>query len=140
MREALDQVIARVTELLSAEVPDADAASAAGGLLLHLFSTGDVTRGERIATHLRGLHEGDKVPPPIRALGLIQIGRHSFEKCDHVAGQQSFEAALELVFQHDIALAVVPVYSHMGLALIALERDDLPLAENHRREVAKRWQ
>jgi LuxR family transcriptional regulator, maltose regulon positive regulatory protein len=140
VRESLDKVIARITELLGADVPDADAASAAGALLLHFFSTGDVTRGERIATHVRRLHEGGKVPPPIRALGAIQIGRHSFEKCDHVAGVQAFEHALELVAKHGISLPVVTVYSHMGLSLVALERDDLPLAESHRREVVKWWQ
>jgi LuxR family maltose regulon positive regulatory protein len=140
MRESLDKLIARITELLSADVPDADAASACGALMLHFFSTGDVTRGERVASHLQRLHDGGKVPPPILALGAIQIGRHSFEKCDHVAGTQAFERALELVAKHDISLPVVTVYSHMGLGLIALERDDLPLAESHRREVAKWWQ
>jgi ATP/maltotriose-dependent transcriptional regulator MalT/DNA-binding SARP family transcriptional activator len=139
-RGPLEKVIAQVTELLTANVPDADAASACGALMLHFFSTGDVPRGERIATHLRRLQEGGKVPPPIHALGCIQIGRHSFEKCDHAAGQQAFERALELVAKHGISLPVVTVYSQMGLALIALERDDLTLAETHRREVAKWWQ
>jgi DNA-binding SARP family transcriptional activator len=138
-RVPLDKVIEQITALLTANVPNADAASASGALMLHFFSTGDVARGERIATHLRRLHDGG-VPPPIHALGCIQIGRHSFEKCDHVAGQQAFECALELVAKHGISLPVVPVYSHMGLALIALERDDLTLAETHQREVAKRWQ
>jgi len=140
MRESLDKVIARITELLGADVPDADAASACGALILHFFSTGDVARGERFVTHLRRLHEGGKVPPAIRALGHIQIGRIAFEKCDQAAGQQTFEAALELVRAHDLSLPVITVYSHMGLTLIALERDDLPLAESHRREMAKWWQ
>ncbi|HEY7641144.1 MAG TPA: BTAD domain-containing putative transcriptional regulator [Steroidobacteraceae bacterium] len=138
-RDSLDKVIAQITDLLGADVPDADAGSACGALMLHFFSTGDVTRGERIATHLRRLHERG-VPPAIHALGCIQVGRHSFEKCDHAAGQQAFELALELVAKHGISLPVVTVYSHMGLALIALERDDLALAETHRREVAKWWQ
>jgi DNA-binding SARP family transcriptional activator len=140
MREPLDAVIAQITELLSADVPDADASSACGALLLHYFSSGDVTRGELIAAHVHRLNDGGKVPPPIHALGLIHIGRHSFEKCDHVAGQQVFERALELVAKHGISLPAVTVYSQMGLALIALERDDLALAETHRREVAKWWQ
>jgi LuxR family transcriptional regulator, maltose regulon positive regulatory protein len=139
VRERLEKCIARIHELLAADVPDADAASACGALLLLFFSTGDTVLGERTATHLRTLHDRGRVPPPIHALGLIQIGRLSYEKRDHVAGVEAFEQALALVNAHAISLPAVSIYSHLGLALCALEDDEVALAESHREHVEKWW-
>jgi DNA-binding SARP family transcriptional activator len=138
-RGPLDQCAARMLELIGSGVPDTDAASACGALLIHFLSSGDTVSGERVAVHLRALHEKDRIPPAIRGLGLVQFGRLYFEKCAHAASVRAFEDALALVAAHAIALPVVSVQSHLGLAVCALELEDLPLAETHRQEVEKWW-
>jgi DNA-binding SARP family transcriptional activator len=124
---------------LTTDVSDAEAASACGALLIHYFSTGNTPLGERTAAHLRTVHARGQVPPPIHALGAIQIGRLSFEKCDHAAAVEAYEQALALVEAHALSLPVITVYSQLGLGLCALERDDLALAEAHRQQVEKWW-
>ena len=138
-RAQLEKCVARMLELIGAGVPDADAASACGALLIHFFSVGDTIAGDRTAAHLQKLHDGRRVPSAIHALGLIQLGRLSFEKCAHAASVRAFEGALELVTAHAISLPVVSVQSHLGLALTALELEDLALAETHRQQIEKWW-
>jgi DNA-binding SARP family transcriptional activator len=140
MREPLEACVRRIMELIaSPDAPDADAASACGALLIHFFTIGDVATGARVVAHLRGLHERGRVPPTIRALGMIQIARLAFEECDHETGQEVFEHTLQLAREHAIALPVVTVSSHLGLALIAAERGDLALAQEQCAEVEKWW-
>lgn len=138
-REALDRCAARMLELIASDVPDADAASACGALLIHFLSSGDTVSADRTAAHLRKLHEGGRVPPAIRALGAIQFGRLHFEKCDPTAGMRAFEDALELAAAHSLSLPVITVQSHLGLAVLAIEIDDLSMAETHRQLLEKWW-
>ncbi len=138
-RGPLDKCAERILELISAGVPDADAASACGALLIHFLSTGETVAGDRTAAHLHTLHEKGRIPPAIRALGAVQFGRLHFEKCAHAASIRAFEEALEMVAAHAISLPVVTVQSHLGIAVCALELEDLPLAETHRQQVEKWW-
>ncbi len=138
-RDALDRCVARMLELLSSDVADTDAASACGALMIHSLSSGDTVSGERTATHLRTLHARGRVLPSIFALGLIQFGRLAFEKCEHAVAVRAFEEALALVAAGGIVLPVVSVQSHLGLALCALEAEDLPLADTHRQQLEKWW-
>ncbi|HET9447913.1 MAG TPA: hypothetical protein VFO35_16735, partial [Steroidobacteraceae bacterium] len=138
-REALDKCVARMLELIAADVPDADAASACGALLIHFLSIGDTIAGDRTAAHLRTLHDRGRVPPALRALGAIQFGRLHFEKREPVAGIRDFESALELAAAHSLSLPVITVQSHLGMAVAAIEIEDLTMAETHRALLEKWW-
>ena len=137
-REPLDRCTARMLELIASDVPDADAASACGALLIHFLSSGDTVSADRTAAHLRTLHDRGRVPPAIRALGAIQFGRLHFEKCDPAAGMRAFEGALELAAAHSLSLPVITVQSHLGLAVVAIELEDLSMAETHR-QLLEKW-
>ena len=138
-REQLEKCVERMLELIGAGVPDADAASACGALMIHFLSSGDLVAGERTVAHLHALHERGRVPPPILALGAVQFGRLYWEKCEHAASVRAFEGALELVASHGISLPVVTVQSHLGLAVCAMEVEDLATADAHRQQVEKWW-
>ena len=138
-RQQLEKCVARMLELIGAGVPDSDAASACGALMIHFLSSGDTVSGERTIAHLQKLHDGGRVPPPIRALGAIQFGRLHFEKCEHAASMRVFNEVLEMVAAHGISLPVVTVQSHLGLAMCALELDDLAAADTHRQQLEKWW-
>jgi LuxR family transcriptional regulator, maltose regulon positive regulatory protein len=138
-RAPLEKCVERMLELIGADVPDADAASACGALLIHFLSVGDIVPADRTAAHLHTLHDRRRVPPAIRALGAVQFGRLHWEKCAHAASVRAFEEALELVAAHAISLPVVTVQSHLGLAVCAIESDDLSLAESHRQQLEKWW-
>jgi LuxR family maltose regulon positive regulatory protein len=138
-RAALDKCVERMHRLMSGDLPDTDAASACGALMIHFLSSGDTVSGERTAAHLQSLHDKGRVPPVTRSLGLIQFGRLNFEKVQHTESIRAFENALELVAAQAVALPVVTVQSHLGLALCALEREDLPQAEIHRQQIEKWW-
>src|SRR5262245_49096648 len=138
-RDQLEKCVERMLELIGAGVPDADAASACGALMIHFLSSGDLVSGERTITHLQTLHDRGRVPPPILALGAVQFGRLHWEKCEHAASVRAFEAALQLVSSHGISLPVVTVQSHLGLAVCAMEVEDLATADLHRQQVEKWW-
>jgi LuxR family transcriptional regulator, maltose regulon positive regulatory protein len=138
-RQQMERCVARMLELIGSGIPDADASSACGSLMIHFLSSGDTLSGERTVAHLHKLHDGGRVPPPIRALGILQYARLHFDKCEHAASARAFNAVLELVSAHSLSLPVLTVQSHLGLAMCALELDDLPLAETHRQQFEKWW-
>jgi LuxR family transcriptional regulator, maltose regulon positive regulatory protein len=139
LREPLEACMARVIELMAADVPDEDAATACGVLLMHLFNIGDLTLGEKIALRLKALYDKGQIAPVGHALGGIQIGRLHFMKREHAAAVRCFERVLALVDEHAIGLPVVKVYAHLGLSLCAIEQDDLEGSEKHRRDAEARW-
>jgi DNA-binding SARP family transcriptional activator len=138
-RQQLEKCVERMLELIGPAVPDADAASACGALMIHFLSSGDLVSGDRTIAHLQALHERGRVPPPILALGAVQFGRLYWEKCEHAASVHAFQAALDLVASHGVSLPVVTVQSHLGLAVCALEVEDLTTADVHRQQVEKWW-
>lgn len=138
-REQLDKCTERMLHLIGAGVHDAEASSACGALMIHFLSSGDVVSGERTVTHLQKLHAGGQVPPTILALGIIQYARLYWEKCEHAACLSAFNEVLALIAAHGLALPVLTVQSHLGLAVCSIELDDLQAAETHRQQFEKWW-
>jgi DNA-binding SARP family transcriptional activator len=138
-REPLEACMARLIELMAADVPDEEAATACGVLLMHLFNIGDLTLSERIAARLKALYDKGTIAPIGQALGHIQLGRLHFMKREHAAAIRCFEHVLALADAHAIPLTLVKVYAHLNLGLSAIEQDDLEGSEAHRKNAEAHW-
>src|SRR5262249_2629291 len=76
----LSSCVARLQELLDADVPADLAAMATGILIMHLYVMADLSACARIGARLRKLFETAKVSPVSQALGYVQLG-HATLRC-----------------------------------------------------------
>lgn len=135
----LDRCVARVQELLLAQVPPDIAALAAGSLLMHLYVMADLNACERVAARIRTLHDNANLAPVSLALGMLQLGHAAVRSGDTSGSEQLLQHALEIGARHAIGLPTVYVYSHLGLAFCALARGDSVEADAQRKRLEQYW-
>lgn len=136
---AIDATVKRVMELLDEQVPPELAAVAIGILTMHLYVTGDMDACVLVANRFNALLKAHQLSPVSAALGSMQLGHAAMRRGDIEEATRCFQTSLQLGVQHALPLVTLYVYSHLGLAMGAIERRDLMQADIHRKSMEEHW-
>jgi LuxR family transcriptional regulator, maltose regulon positive regulatory protein len=132
--------VARVEELLEAEIPPDLAGLAVGIMVMHLYCMADMSTCSRVVARARKMLEATSGLSPVgRALTWMQLGHATLRGGDAEEAQRCLNRALEIGAENAIALPTLYVFSHFGLAFCALERGDLAVCQQHRRKFEEYW-